>query len=46
MHIKKSMCDNLLNTILEMDKSKNIDNANARKDLVDMKIRLELHLFT
>ena len=44
MHIEKNVCDSLLNTILEMDKSKDTDNA--RKDLADMKIRPELYLFT
>ena len=44
MHVEKNVCDSLLNTILGMGKSKNTDNA--RKDLVDMKIRLELHVFT
>ena len=37
MHVeKKNMGDSLLNTILGMDKSKDIDNA--RKDLANMKI--------
>ena len=40
----KKMCDNLLNIMLRMDKSKNTDNA--RKDLDDMKIRPLFHLFT
>ena len=44
MHIEKNVCDSLLNTILWMNKSKDTDNA--RKDLADMKIRPELHLFT
>ena len=42
--MKKNVCDRLLNIILGMDKSKDTDNA--KKDLADMKIRKELHLFT
>ena len=44
MHIEKNVCDSLLNTIVGMDKSKDTDNA--RKNLADMKIIPELHLFT
>ena len=44
MNVEKNICDSLLNTILGMDKSKNTDNA--RKDLADIKIKLELYLFT
>ena len=44
MHVEKNVRDSLLNTILGIDKSK--DTYNARKDLADMKIIPELHLFT
>lgn len=41
MHIEKNVCDNILCTLLNMDKSK--DNLQARLDLVDMDIRKDLH---
>lgn len=41
MHTEKNVCDNILNTLLDMDKSK--DNLAARLDLADMKIRKNLH---
>ena len=44
MHVEKNVRDSLLDTILGMDKFKDIDNA--KKDLADMKIRQALHLFT
>ncbi|XP_058726290.1 uncharacterized protein LOC131597620 [Vicia villosa] len=41
MHIEKNVCDNVLYTFLnDMNKSK--DNLNARKDLQEMGIRLDL----
>ena len=42
MHTEKNVCDNILNTILEMD-GKTKDNLNARFDLQSMGIRKELH---
>jgi hypothetical protein len=41
MHIEKNVCENVLYTLLH-DKSKSKDNLNARKDLVDMRIRHDL----
>ncbi|XP_012840363.1 PREDICTED: uncharacterized protein LOC105960705 [Erythranthe guttata] len=43
MHIEKNICDNILGTLLNMDK-KTKDTYKARKDLEDMNIRKELHL--
>ncbi|XP_012833478.1 PREDICTED: uncharacterized protein LOC105954353 [Erythranthe guttata] len=43
MHIEKNICDNILGTLLNMDK-KTKDACKARKDLEDMNIRKELHL--
>ncbi|XP_012827605.1 PREDICTED: uncharacterized protein LOC105948893 isoform X2 [Erythranthe guttata] len=43
MHIEKNICDNILGTLLNMDK-KTKDTYKARKDLEDMNIRQELHL--
>jgi len=42
MHTEKNVCDNILNTLLEMD-GKSKDNLNARFDLQDMRIRKQLH---
>ncbi|XP_042515263.1 uncharacterized protein LOC122089606 [Macadamia integrifolia] len=41
MHIEKNVCDNIVNTLLDQ-KEKSKDNVNARLDLRDMKIRLDL----
>lgn len=43
MHIKKNICDNILGTLLNMDK-KTKDTFKARKGLQDVNIRRELHL--
>ena len=43
MHVEKNVCESVVNTLLNiMGKTKNIEKA--RMDLVDMKIRNELHL--
>ncbi|KAL6214304.1 hypothetical protein ACLB2K_013740 [Fragaria x ananassa] len=42
MQIEKNICDNIVGTLLCMDKSK--DTVKARLDLEDMGIREELHL--
>ena len=43
MHIEKNVCDNILCTLLNIDK-KSKDNIQARLDLVEMDIRKDLHL--
>ncbi|XP_010233141.1 uncharacterized protein LOC100826217 [Brachypodium distachyon] len=45
MHIEKNICDNILGTLLEIDK-KSKDTTNARKDLEDLRIRKKLHMRT
>ena len=42
MHIEKNVCDNILSTLLQ-DRVKSKDGINARKDLQQMNIRLDLH---
>lgn len=43
MHIEKNICDNVLGTVINIhDKLKN--NINARRDLINISIRKELHL--
>ena len=42
MHIEKNICDNILCTLLNIDK-KSKDNIQARLDLVEMGIRKDLH---
>ncbi|XP_057995006.1 uncharacterized protein LOC131175297 [Hevea brasiliensis] len=42
MHIEKNVCDNVLETIMNI-KGKTKDNLNSRYDLVSMDIRHELH---
>lgn len=42
MHIEKNICDNIVGTLLCMDKSN--DTVKARLDLEDMGIREGLHL--
>jgi hypothetical protein len=42
MHIQKNVFDNSANTLLAVDK-KSKDNLNARLDLKEMGIRLDLH---
>ncbi|XP_057986602.1 uncharacterized protein LOC131171152 [Hevea brasiliensis] len=42
MHIEKNVCDNVLETIMNI-KGKTKDNLNSRYDLVSMGIRHELH---
>jgi len=42
MHTEKNVCDNVLNTLLEME-GKSKDNLNSRFDLQAMGIRKELH---
>ena len=41
MHIEKNKCENILWTLLKVDKTK--DTMNARLDLHDMKIRPQYH---
>ncbi|XP_074297804.1 uncharacterized protein LOC141628581 [Silene latifolia] len=41
MHIEKNVCDNIINTLLNVP-NKSKDNTTARKDMMDMKIRPEL----
>ncbi|XP_047309914.1 uncharacterized protein LOC124913370 [Impatiens glandulifera] len=43
MHIEKNVCDNIVNTLLKVNK-KSKDNANARLDLQKMNIRKDLWL--
>ena len=43
MHIEKNVCDNLLGTLLNMDK-KTRDDANVRKALEEMGIKPHLWL--
>ncbi|KAK2654990.1 hypothetical protein Ddye_008042 [Dipteronia dyeriana] len=42
MHIEKNVCDNIINTLLNV-KGKSKDGLNSRKDLQKMNIRHELH---
>ncbi|XP_043714728.1 uncharacterized protein LOC122663088 [Telopea speciosissima] len=42
MHIEKNVCDSIIGTLLGM-KDKTKDHVNARLDLKDMKIRVDLH---
>ena len=44
MHVEKNICDSLLGTILGIE-GKLKDTHNARHDLVNLKIRLEFHLY-
>ncbi|XP_074283166.1 uncharacterized protein LOC141607711 [Silene latifolia] len=41
MHIEKNVCDNIINTLLNVP-NKSKDNKAARKDMMEMKIRPEL----
>lgn len=43
MHIEKNICDNVMGTLLCIDK-KSKDTVKAQLDLQDMGIREELHL--
>ncbi|KAK1605765.1 hypothetical protein QYE76_029438 [Lolium multiflorum] len=43
MHIEKNVFDNIVNTLLDVDK-RSKDNANARMDMKRMKIREHLHI--
>ncbi|KAG8473410.1 hypothetical protein CXB51_035692 [Gossypium anomalum] len=42
MHIEKNVCENIIGTILNVD-GKSKDNLQSRLDLVDMRIRRDLH---
>lgn len=42
MHIEKNICESLAGTLLDI-KGKTKDGLNYRKDLVEMKIRGDLH---
>jgi hypothetical protein len=42
MHIEKNVCDNIINTLLGVDR-KTKDNANSRRDLEEHNIRGALH---
>ena len=43
MHIEKNVCDNLVDTLLNIE-GKTKETTNARLDLQDLKIRKDLHL--
>jgi hypothetical protein len=43
MHIEKNVFDNVVNTLLDVDK-RSKDNAKARMDMKRMKIREHLHI--
>lgn len=43
MHIEKNVCDNLLGTLLNLD-GKTKENEKARRELMEMGIRHDLHL--
>ena len=43
MYIKKNACDNLVDTLLNIEE-KIEDTMNARLNLLDLKIRKDLHL--
>ncbi|XP_073153431.1 uncharacterized protein [Henckelia pumila] len=42
MHIEKNVCENIIGTLLNL-KNKSKDGVNARKDLIHLNIRKELH---
>ncbi|XP_073137370.1 uncharacterized protein [Henckelia pumila] len=42
MHVEKNVCENIIGTLLNV-KNKSKDGINARKDLMDLQIRKELH---
>lgn len=42
MHVEKNVCENIIGTLLNL-KNKSKDGINARKDLMHLKIRKELH---
>ena len=42
MHVEKNVCDNIMNTVMDTDKTK--DNIKSRRDLVEYCRRSELHL--
>ncbi|XP_073121628.1 uncharacterized protein [Henckelia pumila] len=42
MHVEKNVCENIIGTLLNV-KKKSKDGINARKDLMDLQIRKELH---
>ena len=44
MHIEKNVCDSLLRTLLG-DPHKSKDTDNARRDLANLGIKQELHLY-
>ncbi|XP_042959909.1 uncharacterized protein LOC122294953 [Carya illinoinensis] len=43
MHIEKNICDNVLGTVMDIE-GKTKDTANARRDLMELGLRKELHL--
>ncbi|KAF5457849.1 hypothetical protein F2P56_021926 [Juglans regia] len=43
MHIEKNICDNVLGTLMGIE-GKTKDTANARRDLMELGLRRELHL--
>ncbi|XP_041003134.1 uncharacterized protein LOC121248662 isoform X1 [Juglans microcarpa x Juglans regia] len=43
MHIEKNICDNVLGTLMCIE-GKTKDTANARRDLMELRLRKELHL--
>lgn len=43
MHLEKNICDNVLGTLMNI-KGKNKDIANASRDLMELRLRNELHL--
>lgn len=44
MHIEKNVCDNIVNTLLNVDR-KSKDNLNSRLDLQSLGIKQDLHPF-
>ncbi|XP_073137452.1 uncharacterized protein [Henckelia pumila] len=42
MHVEKNVCENIIGTLLNV-KKKSKDGINARKDLMDLQIKKELH---
>lgn len=42
MHVEKNVCENITGTLLNL-KKKTKDGVNARKDLMHLNIRKELH---
>jgi len=41
MHVENNVCDSIIDTLLNIKRKTN-DGINARKDLIEMGVRLEL----